>query len=326
MNKLAARSRLYWALAEALAEPDDEFCRAGCQWPLFEAAVEVADGDPLIAQAVVELADIPPESLSRRRARYEALFGGDGRPQLCLYESLAREGRLVGACSMALWATYQAAGLTVAGAELPDHASVELAFLAYLIEQQISSAHESAQWRRARRLFIQRHAGQWLPALGDALAQTGDRVYKPVGCLLAASIRREMQPRRHTSSGAAHRLPSMPQPELCSLCSFCVQVCPTRALAVQETDEATRLLLNAANCVSCGHCLQICPSHALQFESSPADGSRSVLRQSPRACCPACGQPTISEAELEEVAARIGAPSWLNYCLNCRSQLLERTL
>jgi len=327
MNGLAAHGRLYQALAEALAEPDDWVCRAGRQWPLFKAAVEVAPivGDPVIGQAVSELAEIPPESLWRRRARYEALFISQGRPHLSLYESMAREGRLVGACAMALWATYRSAGLTVAGAELPDHASVELAFLAYLVEQEINSAYESAQWRKARRLFLKRHAGQWLPAVGDALTQTSDRVYGPVGSLLAAILRREMQPRRRASSGAAHRLPSLSQPDACTLCSFCVQVCPTQALAIEETDTATALMLNPESCVSCEKCLRICPTQALHLEPMPTGGQRA-LRQSPRARCLGCGEPLVSQAELDEVATRIGRPVWLNYCSDCRSLMMEQPL
>ncbi len=322
---LAASAYLYRALAEALAEPLDWFGRPGPQWPLFAAAVEAARGDsePQISHAVIELAEIPSESLRQRRARYEAVFSGGGRPQVWLYESLAREGRLLGSCTPILWSAYAAAGLTVAGSELPDHASVELTFLSHLVEQETRSPTESAQWRKARRLFVSQHAGQWLPQLGDGLARTGDRVYAPIGRLLAAAIRREMHSRRRAFSGADRRLPTIRQAEACNLCSFCVQVCPTRALAIHETDAETVLLLSDQHCVSCARCVHVCPTRALQLESEPAKDSQFVLRQSPRARCPACGQPTVSQAELEAVSTHIGAPVWLDYCLECRSLLLE---
>jgi hypothetical protein len=44
-----------------------------------------------------------------------------------------------------------------------------------------------------------------------------------------------------------------------------------------------------------------------------------VLRVSERAHCPLCGDPTVSKAELEAVAARLGEhPVWLDACLVCR--------
>ncbi|MGC8779837.1 MAG: hypothetical protein ACP5UQ_03140, partial [Anaerolineae bacterium] len=47
----------------------------------------------------------------------------------------------------------------------------------------------------------------------------------------------------------------------------------------------------------------------------------AVLRRSPRATCPACGKPTVSQAELAFVAARLGDhPSWLDYCPACRPE------
>jgi nitrate reductase assembly molybdenum cofactor insertion protein NarJ len=94
---------------------------------LFTATLGGAQrADAALGQAAVELAGIPPEGLSGRCARYEALFLGTGRPRLWLYESLARDGQLAGPSTAAVWSVYEAAGLAVAGSELPDYASVEL--------------------------------------------------------------------------------------------------------------------------------------------------------------------------------------------------------
>ncbi len=320
-EQAAARAKLYWSLAEALAEPPDWLSASGHQWPLCAAALEVARcaTDAAIGQTVVELAGIPPEDLSRRRARYEALFLGTGRPpRLWLYESLARDGRLAGPSTAVVWSVYRAAGLTVAGSELPDYAPVELAFLAYLAEQEAQVLAEAAQWRRARRLFIKRHAGEWLPALGEALARTGDLVYGPIGRLLTDALVTDIRPRRAALSKATPRLPILQQPGICNLCSFCVQVCPTRALAICETEATTSLLVDDSTCVACERCVRVCTVNALGLEPATVHEGQRVLRQSPRVCCPACGQPTVSQAELDEVAARIGAQSWLNYCMDCR--------
>lgn len=319
-----ARARLYHMLAEALSEPPDWLSASGHQWPLFTAALEVAHNEnhPAIRQAVTEVAAIAPEDLSKRQARYTTLFSGQGR--LWLYESLARDGQLAGPSAMAVWAVYEAAGLTVAGTELPDHASMELAFLAYLAQQEAEMSAEAPQWRRARRLFIKCHAGRWLPALGEALALTGDVVYAPVGRLLAATLVTDLQPRRRSLAQWTRRLPTLSQPENCNLCGFCVQVCPTHALTIQETDKTTALLLIGSTCVACEQCVRVCTPHALQLHPATPHPGQHVLRESLRARCPACDQPTVSQVELDAVAASIGTPTWLTYCSDCRILLLER--
>ncbi len=325
-EQAAARARLCTALAEALAEPPAWLSESGHQWPLFISALEVAQHEDCTAirQTLLDLAEIPPEDLRTRRRRYEALFFGGGRPRLWLYESLALDSQLAGPSTVAVGLVYEAAGLVVAETELPDHASVELAFLAHLFEQESKKPTEAAQWRRARRLFVRRHAGHWLPALGEALARTGDLVYRPIGCLLSAALGTDLQPRRSSLSRTTRGLPVLPQPENCNLCSFCVQVCPTRALAIHETEETTALLLADSTCVGCERCARVCMANALRLSPvTPREGQR-VLRQSPRVRCPACGQFTVSQAELAEVAARIGTPTWLNYCSDCRPLLMER--
>jgi ferredoxin len=158
------------------------------------------------------------------------------------------------------------------------------------------------------------------------LARTGDLVYGPIGRVLTAALGTDLQPRRRSVSRTTRGLPRLLQPESCNLCSFCVQVCPTRALKIHETEETTALLLVDSTCVACEQCVRACMANALQLlPVTPHQGQR-LLRQSPRARCPACGRPTVSQAELEEVAARIGNPTWLNYCSDCRPLLPERVL
>jgi nitrate reductase assembly molybdenum cofactor insertion protein NarJ/Fe-S-cluster-containing hydrogenase component 2 len=292
---------------------------------LFADALEIAssEDDAALQRIIINLAAIPPESLEKRRSRYHAIFSA-ARPHLWLYESLARDGRLAGPTTFAIWQAYESAGLKVADSELPDHASVELAFLAYLASQEAEAGDEARQWRKARRLFIKHHAGQWLPALGQALTRTQDEVYSPIGNLLTTIIHRALRLPKKQSSLLQAR-PIVSQSETCHLCGFCVQVCPTRALTIRETETTTTLLLNNAACTSCQRCIQTCPSGTLHLENTLVDHPYTTLRQSPRAHCPACGQPTVSQAEIEAVSALIGTPVWLEYCLSCRTLLLERT-
>ncbi len=339
------RADLYHALAEALSEPPAWMAAPGREWPLFEIATRLAPD----ARCLSALAAIRAEPLAGRRKRYAALFVGSGRPQFWLYESAFLTGRILGPETFAVEKLYRAAGLDTIGAELPDHASMELAFLAHLA---------AAGQTDDERLFAKNHADRWLPQLGRALAHSGDEVYAPIGQLLADWLEeakcgmmnaREACGMRATraecgmrsagtdSSFIIHhakrsfriqKLPLIPQAESCSLCGFCVQVCPTRALAVRETSGETKLVLNDGACNGCGKCERICQSRALKMErdlrglAQRSDGL-TVLRESPRARCGACGAPTVSRAELEFVAAQIGHPAWLDYCLDCRPHYME---
>lgn len=322
---MIAQAELYTALAEALAEPPAWLAGPGPSWPLFTAAVRVAHqtGSQAARRAVVALADLPPEPLSLRRQRYRQLFTGPGRPRLALYESLYRHGRLLGPVTFTLQALYRAAGLEVVGAELPDHASVELAFLAYLAEREASEPDQAAAWRQTARQFLRRHAGRWLPDLGRAIAASGDAVYTPIGQLLADLLMEAMEPSSPARSDDLSRLPTVVPVEACTLCGFCVQVCPTQALAIQETEAETRLVLRPAACTGCGRCEGTCSFDALhlQGEGQATERATVVLRRSPRALCPLCGRPTVSQAEMAVVGERLDWPVWLPYCLECRADL-----
>lgn len=298
---------------------------AGREWPLFEIVTRLAPSSGAARRAVKPLTEIRAESLTARRRRHTLLFAGPGRPRFWLYESAFLSGRMLSPETFAVERLYRAAGLETVGAELPDHASMELAFLAHLakLPEDSAPAPRSGVLRKSpgslERRFLEKHAGRWLPALGHALARSGDEVYAPIGKLLADWLEEAIRPRA-VVRGA--RLPVIQRAEACGLCGFCVQICPTRALAVRETSTATTLVLNAAACVGCARCERICEMHALTMNYLPENSELltgwRVLRQSPRALCPACGLPTISQAELHFVETRIGHPAWLDYCLECR--------
>lgn len=330
------RADLYLALAEALAEPPDWLALAGYEWPLFEIAIGLAPFSEAVRRAVEPLGTGRAESLTARRARYTALFCGTGCPRYWLYESAVLGGRVLGPETLAVERLYHAAGLETTSAELPDHASMELAFLAHLAAVGQGSILPN------ERQFIEQHAGRWLPQLGRALARSGDEVYAPIGQLLADWLEESVGWRvsgvvshvtRHSPLATCHssplrHLPVIPQADSCTLCGFCAQVCPTRALAVHDTNFETTLLLFPAACVGCGKCERVCEPHALKMKW-PSNGdrlpaSRTVLRQSPRARCLACDQPTVSRAELDFVVTRIGHPMWLDYCSECRSLFEEQ--
>lgn len=317
------RADLYAALAEALAEPPDWLAAPGRDWPLSESANCLAAASASARRAVQSLAEIRPEPLAVRRARYAGLFAGPGRPRFQLYESEAVSGRVFGPQATEVERYYSAAGLEAAGAELPDHVSMELAFLAHAAEHG---------GREVERDFIAQHAGRWLPFLGRALARSGDEVYAPIGQLLAEWVEecaggRASDDRRDAARHAPRvtRLPVIAQAGACSLCGFCAQVCPTRALAIHETARETLLALSPAECVGCNKCERVCETRALKMQPSAGERAaargQSVLRQSPRARCRGCDEPMVSQAELDFVIRQIGHPAWLDYCSDCRSVL-----
>jgi nitrate reductase assembly molybdenum cofactor insertion protein NarJ len=310
------------ALAEVLDEPPPWLALPGQQWPLFAAAEKMAPVSAAAKRAAATISAVGAEPLSERRARHRGLFRSKGRPQLWLHESLYRSGRLLGPQMVEVAQLYRVAGLQIAAGELPDHASVELAFLAHLARQATMEPGHAGQWRRTEKLFLRKHAARWLPKLGRALAASGDEVYAPVGMLLADWLQEPVQ--RQGRKRPVRRLPVVRQAQ-CTLCGFCVQRCPTGALMIDEDDEETALLLSADRCCACGKCVQVCETQAMQMKRAP-QGQKSELplgwqplRRSPRARCPACGEPTISDAELDFVARQIGRPQWLAYCLRCRA-------
>lgn len=348
---------LYQALAEALAEPPPWLALAGREWPLTDLTTQLLPGSP----AVTALARVPAEPLAERRARYAALFGpAAGPPRFWLYESAFLDGRVVGEATFAVAKCYAAAGLEVDGGELADHAALELAFLAYLVDQD-----DRLPYRR----FLDEHALRWLPALGRGLAAAGDPIYAPIGQLLAEALDRfgvaepgRLQPsiRNLRPAARAARLPALAAPDSCTLCGFCVQSCPVAALTIAETATHTALLLLAGRCTGCGRCVRTCEAWARDLPSDPlpgrspappapfptreggdgapllsgagseersypvGEGGRGgevVLRLSERVVCRKCGAAMVSRAELDYVIKQIGHPAWLDYCPACRAAL-----
>lgn len=319
------RADLYHALAEALAEPPEWLVFPGKAWPLFESATQLGQCSQAAQQAVLALGEIGAESLSRRKARYENLFIGSGRPKFDLYESMYSSGRLFGPETLAVERVYKSAGIETVSPELPDHASVELAFLAHIAEQQFLQPEQASLWVKLERRFIRQHAGRWLPNLGHRLARSGDDVYAPIGKLLAGWLEETMRPTVRSALRA--RLPVIDQPDNCTLCGFCIQVCPTSALAMRETADQTALWLSPASCVGCAKCATVCQNMAIEMQSYQAENlsveNWQLLRHARRARCDLCNSPTVSQAELDFVRRQIGDHPWLSTCHSCRAQEME---
>lgn len=305
---------MYALLAELLAEPPDWIAYSGRDWPLFGLLTELASESDEMHQNLDILAGIPSESLDQRRERYTSLFASD-KPRFWLYESAAKTGKILGPYTFEIAQLYRAAGLEAAGAELPDHISLELKFLSHLVEQIDDFSYEQQ--------FLIKH-GDWMIELGCALQQSGDTVYGPIGALLADWLTEQKHHINPNLKQAVYNLfvPFLPKPDDCTLCGFCAQICPTHALRVMEDAGSDLLSLNPAECINCGKCERICGFQALKMSLPvPEIGKSVILRQSPHVKCQTCGRVVASQAEMDYIFSKIGEATWQDLCLDCRTGL-----
>ena len=310
---------IYTGLAEALVWPlADWLAASGREWPIHGAVVSLASQsrDEGWQKAVTKMVEVRPTGIKTRHEEYRKIFQPRDAAAISLYECQYVNGRFLGPATFAVKNLYARAGLSVDGAEMPDHASMELAFLAYLCQQEAKGDADSSEWRRARRMFILNHAGKWLPEVGRTLKNSGALAWETLGQVLIASL--EVPKIPQMPPGTSDLVPVIFDISRCSLCGFCVQVCPTQALRIREDELQTELWVLPKKCVGCHKCEQVCDSFVMtligKHQTEPV-----VLRSSKRARCPNCGAPTVSQVELGAVATRLGEyPAWLDTCLSCR--------
>lgn len=71
------------------------------------------------------------------------------------------------------------------------------------------------------------------------------------------------------------------EPERCSHCGLCVNICPTEALHLEEDREKLKITrtYNSFACIWCVRCVEICPEGALRIGleyPEPADEKTAV--------------------------------------------------
>ncbi len=327
MSLLLILANIYSSLAQSLALSNVTNSPAwlekpGREWPLYNMVVDVSSINNAHvwekARAAIEKVSAAPMAV--RRAEYQSLFVGAGRPSIWLYESQHLNGRLPGPATFQVKKLYLKAGLESRNAELPDHAALELEFLAYLSEQASNSNRAANDWYAVQKLFIKNHAGLWLPTVGQQMIGSVYPAWAAIGNVLIASLSKAEANSRVRKKTKVAVYPGIAQEDKCTLCGFCVQACPEQALKIHENEQATELWLIAKNCTHCRKCEVVCGPKALAFRESKISAT-ILLRQSERANCSACNAPTVSQVEINAVAAMLGEhPAWLDTCLNCRSQ------
>jgi TorA maturation chaperone TorD len=318
-------AEVYSCLADVLLPTDqvglpDWIALPGREWPIYEVCIRIAkaQNNPQLDLSARALSGVPDSSLERRFNEYETLFIGNGRPPIWLYESHYIDGRIFGPTSCSVRNIYKDAGLEFDSVELADHAGLELAFLAYLVEMEKNDIKFSNKWKQARELFSKNHVGVWLPLVGKQLSRSSDPAWRSIGIIIAALFTPDLQ-----SNQKQNLVPIIAEPDMCTLCGLCTQMCPTKALTIQEDNNSTTLELEIALCKPCSKCIMICPKNVLLLETNQSNKTRLILRESPRAVCSECGSPTFSQAELDYTGGLLGNPDWLSYCLSCRTEKLN---
>lgn len=195
----ASRSQIYWFLADFfLAAPDAE------RLARLRATLAAAgnEGDPAFAAAMRLLADdAAPGGCAALAVEFTRLFGGlrEGYGPPPPYESVQREGTLVGASAEAVTAAYRDAGFDrVAPDATPhDHLGAELRFMALLCYREMEAwrdgnAADAAGWLQRQQRFLDCHLLRWVPDYCCVLREcTTLDFYRGVNELSVAALARD---------------------------------------------------------------------------------------------------------------------------------------
>jgi TorA maturation chaperone TorD/Fe-S-cluster-containing hydrogenase component 2 len=250
----------------------------------------------------------PQEGLE---AEYARLFIGPGRPVAHPYESVYREGRVMGNCTLAVRASYAAEGLAPEGHSLPDHVAVELEFMAHLARREAEAWEQDDEegaliCLRQQEAFLSEHLGRWLPRFCQRVL-TGEA--HPFYTSLAQRTRQHVA--QDIAQVRAWLRAAEPADERghwtvavgsgCTLCGLCARLCPQEALRLTQDGGEACLLFDPAPCDGCAACQQWCPEGAVTLEPSSPAASQCVVMRSPLTTCPSCGQPYLSTVLLTRV-------------------------
>lgn len=278
------------------------------------------------------LAFRPPEEHSSELAlAYTRLFLGPRKPIAYPYESVHVEGQLGGITCEQVRRCYADAGLRMRSTEreMPDHISVELAFMAHLAEREEKDADQAQVWRRRQRRFLLDHLARWLPTFWQKIeSSTTHPYYIEAARSLKNLVEKDLK--RTNSQKRYPNISLLINAQRCTLCTLCQDSCRPGALLVDCTAKDLTLFFNPAECNGCRACLRICPEIAITLERGrpldhPCQPEQKALAVAPRVICPKCHQPHIAIPWLKRLTKRLEdvkfATQSLAYCPLCKSTL-----
>lgn len=170
----ARRSQAYGLFARAWEYPEAELRESITSGELAERLCEtLASIDPALVEDADRQALAETGAGDDLEVEYTRLFDvGPSGPPCPLHGGLYGGARMKVMEEAVRFYNHFGLSLSESPRELPDHLTTELEFLHYLSfrEAQALQAGEDAEpFRRARRDFVERHAGRWIPRLRERL-------------------------------------------------------------------------------------------------------------------------------------------------------------
>lgn len=255
---------------------------------------------------------------------FTRLFLGPGRPVAHPYESVYREGRTMGDTALDVQRRMAIEGLTPGARTLPDHVSIELAFMAHLAAREAQAWEEGDQdgardYLVRQESFLQDHLIAWLPQFCHRIL--AGRPLDPFVALArdteAFVVGDAERVRAWLGNGTGESAEGAAKPERwvvtadrgCTMCGICMQVCRPGALRqVRDTERGMVVLrVDAVLCDGCAACQRWCPEESIAVKRLP-DGehpTETELARSAMVACPGCGQVHAPVTMVAKIRAQV---------------------
>jgi len=287
-----------------------------------------------------ELAGKLSEPQPGLESEFTRLFLGPGRPVAHPFESIYREGRTMGECTLDVRRRLVAEGVAPRDSVLPDHVGIELAFMAHLASRE-AAAWENGDTETALEVlvqqdsFLQAHLIAWLPQFchrvqaGRAHAYYAGLARRTETFVSedAASVRSWLGHTEDTSQEVSRQdrwvVTAGPG---CTLCAICVQMCRQDALQLVHTNDTAILSFEPGSCDGCAACQRWCPETIINVDrADTAPETARILARSQLLPCPSCGRLLTSAAMVDRIQVRMGAAGEaakqrLALCPDCKAR------
>ncbi|MEO5335794.1 MAG: molecular chaperone TorD family protein [Magnetospirillum sp. WYHS-4] len=185
------RAEAYWFLASLFAGPPE------ANQLVRLTALDVQSDGPAGEIVATLRSESPAELADRLAVEHIRLFGGlrEGYGPPPPYESLWREGRMMGEAAAAAMRAYGEAGFQPEGRwGPPDHLAEELRFVAALAngegDAREAGRKDEAWWARERQAdFVERHLMGWVPDYCRALeSQAREPLYQALARITVETV------------------------------------------------------------------------------------------------------------------------------------------